>query len=227
MHLISRQIFVTESLGFPQRCIGEFISSKLRSSAAGLALPEFWNKQKPGRNKNAGLIFRAFSILVCSLNPWTRRHCFHPKRRKTITHRQMITSQKKVSLQYMIILAQNSLHSVQPFRYVLQYPKAMFCVTCTCPWPLLQIWVCRRMGAYCGSMSTNLGERMGIAWTTLHLTPLNSVKTSLFGDAAPVDTIVNYSATICLFDILSNLLFTVLQSCHAVYSNSLTLSSTL
>jgi hypothetical protein len=130
-----------------------------------------------------------------------------------------------LSSQYMTILAQNSLHSAQRFCYVLQYPKASICITC--PWTVLQIWVCWRMGAYAfssGSMSTNLDERMGTAWTTLLLTPFNSVKTSLFRDVAPVDTTVNYSATIFVFNILSNLLFTVLQSCHAVYSKSLTLS---
>lgn len=35
-----------------------------------------------------------------------------------------------VSSQYMNILGQNSLHSAQPFCYILQYPKAMFCVIC-------------------------------------------------------------------------------------------------
>jgi hypothetical protein len=69
MQLISRAIFGTECMGFPQRCIGEFISSNLRSSAAVLALPEFSKKQKPGRIKNAGDIFRAFIILVFSLIP--------------------------------------------------------------------------------------------------------------------------------------------------------------
>jgi hypothetical protein len=46
-------------------------SSMLGSSMAGLALPEFVKKQKPGRIEKAGDIFRAFSIVVCSLNPTT------------------------------------------------------------------------------------------------------------------------------------------------------------
>ena len=87
-------------MGFPQRFIGEFISSKLRSSAAGLALPEFSKKQEPRRTEKVGDIFRAFSILVCSLNPWTWRHYIRSKLRKTLTYRQMITSQKTKSLVY-------------------------------------------------------------------------------------------------------------------------------
>jgi hypothetical protein len=54
--------------------------------------------------------------------------------------------------------------------------------------------------------------------------PSQQRQTSLFRDAAPVDTIINYSATICVINILSNLLFTVLHSYLAVHSESLTLS---
>ena len=46
MHLISRTIFITEGIGFPQRYIGKFISLKLRSSTAGLDFPEFSKKEK-------------------------------------------------------------------------------------------------------------------------------------------------------------------------------------
>jgi hypothetical protein len=133
-----------------------------------------------------------------------------------------------LSPQYMTILVQNSLNSTQHVCYVFQYPKVRICITC--PWAVLQIWVCQRMGAYAfssGSMSTNPDERMGTAWTTLRLTPLNGDNTSLFRDAASVDTIVIYSAMIFVFKILSNLLFIVLKSCHAVHSKSLTLSFNL
>jgi hypothetical protein len=69
MHLISKPIFDTESIGFLQRYIGQFISFRLRSSAVGLGLPEFSKKQETRGTEKAGDMFRAFSVLDFSLSP--------------------------------------------------------------------------------------------------------------------------------------------------------------
>jgi hypothetical protein len=71
MQLISGPICDAEDVVFLQRHFGGFVSSKVRSSTAGLAIPECLKKQKSRRIENAGDIFRAFNILVCSLNPKT------------------------------------------------------------------------------------------------------------------------------------------------------------
>ena len=67
MHLISRPIFDTEIMGFPQRHIGQFISSKLRSSAAELAVPEFSKKQEGLKEQETCFVRLAFLFVLLIL----------------------------------------------------------------------------------------------------------------------------------------------------------------
>jgi hypothetical protein len=57
MKLINRLLCLIGDLCFAQRCYGEFNSFKLRSSVAGLMLPEFSKEHKPGTIAKAGDLF--------------------------------------------------------------------------------------------------------------------------------------------------------------------------
>jgi hypothetical protein len=140
---------------------------------------------------------------------------------RTLTHRQTIISQKT---HYMSILAKTrcTQHNRLVMFFSIRKPCSVSPVRDLC-------YKSEFIGAW--ELTLSPVDQCRQTWTREWASrgppstlPLSTASKPLCLKMQPLLSYLNYSVTIFVFNILSNLFFTVLQSDYAVYSKSLTVS---